>query len=172
MKTFLIALFAVISITSCKTEKKITSKASVNWLSIEEAQQKMKTEPKKVLIDIYADWCGPCKRMSKYTFTDKKVVDLINDKFYAVKFNAESTADVKFLEKTYKNKGRTHDFAIKLGSTSRGLSFPTIIYFDEDFKKIEAVPGYYQAQQYTTFLKYFGNDHYKTTTLEKFSRKN
>lgn len=168
MKILIIVLLTTLSISACKIENKTSTKPIVNWVSIAEVQKKMKTEPRKVLIDIYAEWCGPCKRMSKYTFTDKNVVEIINEKFYAVKFNAEQLEDVDFLGETYINKGRAHDFALQLGATSRGLSYPTIIYFDEDFKKIQSIPGYYEAQEYISFLKYFGNNHYKTTSLNQF----
>ncbi|MFN3590463.1 MAG: thioredoxin family protein, partial [Spirosomataceae bacterium] len=40
----------------------------IAWLTIEEAFDKIQTQPKKVLIDVYTDWCGWCKVMDKNTF--------------------------------------------------------------------------------------------------------
>ena len=40
-------------------------------------------------MDIYTDWCGPCKLMDKNTFQNPDVAQYLNNNFYAVKFNAE-----------------------------------------------------------------------------------
>ncbi len=172
MRYTLTLLFAALLSLSCTTPKKNSNTGTVNWVTIEEAQKLIKTEPRMVLVDVYAEWCGPCKRMSKYTFTDPKVAEYINENYYAVKFNAESKTDVKFLGKTYKNNGKVHDFAIEIASTARGLSYPTIVYFDDDFKKIQAIPGLFYAKDFLPVIKYFGGNYYKSMSFEDFKSEN
>lgn len=41
---------------------------------------------KPVMIDVYADWCIPCKEMDKFTFPDPAVVSL-SEKFVAIKID-------------------------------------------------------------------------------------
>ena len=172
MRLFIFTVFSALILVSCNSNKNVKSNQKVQWLSLSEVQEKMKSEPKKVLIDVYADWCRPCKMMSKYTFSNPKVIDIINREFYAVKFNAESTEDIIFLQKRYFNKGKTHDFAIQIGSSPSGLSYPTLVYFNESFKKIQAVPGYYESEEFMIVLKYFGENHYKKMSYDDYYKSN
>ena len=54
-----------------------------------EAQEKAKAEDKLIFMDAYTDWCGPCKWMSKNTFTDESVASFFNENFINVKMNME-----------------------------------------------------------------------------------
>ena len=40
-------------------------------------------------MDIYATWCGPCKQLKKYTFTDKEAGDYFNANFVNVALDGE-----------------------------------------------------------------------------------
>ena len=77
----------------------------IHWRSVEEVEMLQQKEPRKVLMDVYTTWCGPCKMMMKNTFSNKNVIDYINTHFYAIKFDAESGKDVLFKGNTYKNPG-------------------------------------------------------------------
>jgi len=44
---------------------------------------------KPIFIDVYTDWCAPCKRMDQTTFVDSTVGTYFNDAFVSLKANAE-----------------------------------------------------------------------------------
>lgn len=62
----------------------------VNWMPYAKAVEQAKKDSMFVFVDVYADWCVPCKVMDKTTFRDSAVVAKLNRYFYASKLNAES----------------------------------------------------------------------------------
>ena len=136
----------------------------VKWYSFEEAVELNKTKPKKILIDVYTDWCGWCKKMDQNTFSHPVIAEYINKNFYAVKFDAESKEAIKFKEITYTNKGTgtrsTHELAVAL--LNGRMSYPSIAYMDENNQLITAIPGYYDAQKIEPLLNFISKGLYKT----------
>jgi len=141
----------------------------INWITMDEALAAQKENPKKIVVDVYADWCGPCKMMDRNTFTNEDVIQYINENFYAVKFDAEGTEEVnyqghQFTNPEYKEgkRGRnsTHQFTRAL--QVRG--YPSMVYFDEKGALIQAVPGYQAPQQLEIYLKMIATDDYKEIT--------
>lgn len=145
-------------------EATLTNKEGlVKWMTFEEAVEKSKTVKRKIIIDVYTDWCGWCKVMDKNTFSDPEVAKLLNEKFYPVKFDAEQAADVQFNGTTYKfipqgNKG-THQLAMAL--LNNQLSYPTVVFVEEDFKSVSPIPGFKKADEFHKMLVYFDSGYYK-----------
>lgn len=142
------------------------------WLTIEEALEKSKTEKRKLYIDVYTDWCGWCKRMDATTFQDPVLVKYINDKYYAVKFNAEQIQSINFKGKTYNFKKigeRGYHELAELWLNNK-MSYPTSVVLDENLEIIQPIPGYLEAAKLDAILHYFGSDSHRTTPWEKYER--
>lgn len=143
----------------------------VKWYTIEEAIEKNKKEPRKIVIDVYTDWCGWCKVMDKNTFSNAIIAEYLNNKFYPVKFNAEQTADVKIGDKVFKyvQSGMRgyHELAVAL--LQGQLSYPSIVFLDENLGLIYISRGYVQAQQFDMISKYIGENYYKSIKWEEFT---
>lgn len=154
-----------------------TSQAQkINWMTMNEALAAQEKKPKKIFLDAYTDWCGPCKLMDKETFSNPKVAAYINKHFYAVKFNAEGTEVVNYNDFEYTNpnhdpnrKGRNsqHFFANALKISA----YPTVVFFDEDGNIISPVVGFQTPEQLELYLKMIASDEYKEiTTQEKWEK--
>ena len=155
------------------TLKQEKPQIQVQWMSLEEALEKSKTEKRKIFIDVFTDWCGWCKRMDESTFVNPEVAQYLNDNYYAVKFNAEQQQDIIFNNKTYhfkKNGARGyHELAAEL--LNNRLSFPTVVFLDESMNLIQPIPGYLEAPKMETILNYFGTDSHRTTPWETYEKK-
>ncbi len=143
------AVLYLMSFRSNNSSSEEVVEDKIDWVSIEEAQELVKDNPRKVFIDIYAEWCGWCKVMDRKTFSNDKVFNYINENYYAVRIDAESQKKVTFNGKELTEQDLVKSFKVQ------GL--PTIVFIDENFKKVKPVAGYQNASQ---FLK----------SLEKFNR--
>ena len=91
---FLIACVFV-GISSFTVKDDVTPQADkIEWLTLEEAFARNQKAPRKILIDVYTGWCGWCKVMDKKTFTNPEVVKYVNETYYPVKLDAESTEPI------------------------------------------------------------------------------
>ena len=89
MKKILLTLFIAFSALATQAQE-------IKWLTLDEALAAQKKTPKPIFMDVYTDWCGPCKMLDKNTFHDAAIVKFISDNFYAVKFNSEFNFDVTY----------------------------------------------------------------------------
>ncbi|HET7116571.1 MAG TPA: DUF255 domain-containing protein [Hanamia sp.] len=161
----LIACWFIFSFAKVKP----TEKEKINWISIEEANVRMKTDPRPVMIDLYTNWCYWCKMMDKKTYRNPKVISYINEHFYAVKLNAETKDTVVWNDKDYVfNFGdKVNDFA--LYATQGQLSFPNTIIFPDVNKAPASIPGFMEPKEIEVILKYFGDQKYKSQNFSDYS---
>jgi thioredoxin-related protein len=148
-----------------------TAQDKVHWLTWEEAIQKSKTKKKKILVDIYTPWCGWCKKMDKSTYQSPELADYINQHYYAVKFDAESTADIVLNNKTYKYtrygaKGY-HELASVL--LQGKLSYPSTVFLDEQMQLIQAIPGFQEINTLSMITTYFASDSHKSIPWQRYT---
>ena len=131
---------------------------TIEWMTFGQAMEAQKKNPKKILVDVYTDWCGPCKLMDKKTFQNRDVANYISEHYYPVKFNAEGQETISYFGNTFANpnydpnrRGRnsTHQFTQFLGV--RG--YPTIIFISEMGDLITPLVGYQNPQQIELYLK-------------------
>lgn len=82
-----------------------------NWT---EALEKAKKENKLIFLDIYATWCGPCKRLKAKTFSDKIAAKFFNEHFINVSLDGE-TGEGAILAGKYNLTGYPSLFIIDAG---------------------------------------------------------
>lgn len=148
--------------------------AKINWLTIEQASEKAKQNPKKIIIDMYTDWCSWCTKMDQTTFSDPIIAAYINKNYYPVKFDAELKTEVmfngqKFINANPERKRNAHQLAVSLMQGQ--MSYPSYVFLDDKLNVITVVPGYYEAPQFEPILHFIAQEAHKSTDFETFSKK-
>lgn len=135
----------------------------ITWYSWDEGIALMEKQPKKMFIDVYTDWCGYCKKMDRETFQDAKVIQYMNDNFYAVKFNAEQKETINYkghtLEFVAGGRRGVHQLAYSL--LEGRLGYPSFVYLDEAQNRISISPGYKTPDMMLEELEYIVQEKYK-----------
>ena len=173
MKPLYLAVILICSLVfpSC-SHAQTAEKGGIHWISFEEAMKLNAKKPKKIVMDVFTDWCGWCKVMDRETFTDPIVAAYVNANYYAVKLNAERTDVVSYKGKDYKfisqgNRGY-HELAAEL--LQGKLSYPTLVFMDEQSNLIQSIPGFRKAPELDMILKFIGGDHYKNQDYGTFTK--
>ncbi len=140
----------------------------VNWLTFKDAVEMSKKEPRKIMVDVYTDWCGYCKVMDKNTFSNGYVAEYLNTSYYPVKFNAEQKEEILFNEKTYKFVAQgTRGFHELAAALLNGqLSYPSVVFLDEQIRIIHVQKGFLKPQPFDEIIKFIGGNHYKTESWQ------
>lgn len=143
---------------------------NVQWLTWEQMVEKSKYEKRKIVVDIYTDGCMPCKNMDLTTFANEKVASTMNNCYYAVKFDAKQRKEMTYKEKTYEyncDYGTCfHSLAFEL--TSGQLSFPSVVFLDENLNIVQQLPNFQEANYFYTVMGWVCQNYYKKMPFKTY----
>ncbi|MDQ6477737.1 DUF255 domain-containing protein [Dyadobacter sp. LHD-138] len=171
--TIIFSCILFTGLTGFRTDSTPAKGEEIQWLTIEQAYAKIQQEPRKVLIDIYTDWCGWCKVMDRETYKNPEVISYINKKFYAVKLNAEQTEAITIGNQKFEflKQGQKGVHQIALALTNNQPSYPTTVFLDDKFQMIQPLPGYMKSKEFHEVITYFGENYNKKESFEDYKAK-
>jgi thioredoxin-related protein len=130
------------------------------WIGIEDGLEAGSTSDKKILVNMYTDWCNYCKKMTETVYPDSAVRQTVFEHFIAVGLNADSEALVTFKGRQIREK----DLARELGVRS----YPTLLFMSKDGNIILQSNGYMPAEDFNRMLLYIGSSAYETMEFIQF----
>ncbi|MCP9235097.1 DUF255 domain-containing protein [Lewinella sp. JB7] len=145
--------------------------AQVEWLTWEEAMQRNATEPRNILVDVYTDWCGWCKKMDQQVFAAPEIAEHISKNFYAVKLDAEQREDITYDGHVFSydpGVGRRGVHALAVALLDGRMSYPSVVYLDARRQRITISPGFKPAKAYLNELRYISEGHFRELSYKDY----
>lgn len=136
---------------------------SLNPTALESALDSAKESGKKVLIDVYAEWCPYCEKMHTEVYTETDVIEAVNEHFHLVKINIESQNEVNYLG----NRMTESEFAKMLKSSS----LPTTYFMNSSGELLGMQPGLLPADVFEDLLTFVGTDSFESISFEEYRKK-
>jgi uncharacterized protein YyaL (SSP411 family) len=130
---------------------KPTENEGLKWYDWNEGYALAVKKNKILIVDIYTDWCGWCKRMDRDTYSKKSIIDMINKDFIAVKFNPEKPNSDYTIEGAKYNNSQLFTML----RNNQSVGYPTTVFLFTDNKKIYLQSGYQDETNFKKILEYY-----------------
>ncbi|MBL6963974.1 MAG: DUF255 domain-containing protein [Bacteroidetes bacterium] len=157
-KLFLIVGIILISLTGSDAQSlsQAPSLKKVKWMNWDEGYSTAQQQEKVIMLDLYTDWCGWCKKMDRETFADAEIVEIINSYFIPIKLNPEKK-DQKFI---YKGMEVNSKQLLKLLSNETEVNYPAILFYFPDYNVVFTETGFQKPKSFKHLLKLYAS-HYE-----------
>lgn len=117
---------------------------------MESAQKKASDQMLMLFVDVYANWCGPCKVMDREVYTDPAVAEYMNANYISVRMDGET------------DYGRVYAAEQKLEG------YPSMFIFSDDGERVSRIMGFTPPEELISSLK-ASNEGYKKIRVYRAS---
>lgn len=121
----------------------------LTWLGFNDGYALAKKKNKIMLVDVYTDWCGWCKRMDRDTYEKPEIMAMLNKDFVAIKFNPE----IPNVMYTFEGKQYNGQQLAAVISNNQLNGYPTTIFMYPRDRKMNVISGYYDASRFKGVLE-------------------
>jgi thioredoxin-related protein len=104
-----------------------------------------------VIVDVYTDWCGWCKRMDRDVYARPDIRDYLAQHFVLVRLDAESAEPASYQGERTTCRGLAARFGVS--------GYPTTIFLRSNGEHLASAPGYVPADRFLSLLRYIGDGH-------------
>lgn len=150
MRHLLIVILFTLNIQSFFAQ----SNQGIHWKTWPELEEAYAQKPKPVFVYFHAKWCAYCKKINRDVFSKNKVIEKINNNYYAVTMDVETLDTIVFDGVTFINKqantkrNAIHELPLLLASRkNKQFTLPVTLIFNRDFVIKERLFSYYTSKK-------------------------
>ncbi|MBA4311135.1 MAG: hypothetical protein C0417_00745 [Chlorobiaceae bacterium] len=136
------------------------NKVELKWYKYNAGIAEAKKSNKKILLDVYTDWCKWCKKLDVEVYENDKVAAYLKKYYVLIKVNGEGSEKLKYKD----NEISETQFTGAMGVTG----YPTMFFLDSKGEPIEKLASFVPADKFLPIIKFFGEDYYKKDKWETF----
>jgi len=104
-----------------------------------------------VLVDVYTDWCGWCKRMDRDVYSRPEMIDYLSRNWVVVRIDAEANTPAHYQGHETTEAQLAGQFGVN--------SYPTTVMLKPTGDHMVNVPGYFPAGDFKTVLRFIAEGH-------------
>ncbi|MDP7028023.1 MAG: thioredoxin family protein [Candidatus Marinimicrobia bacterium] len=125
-------LIILLFIVGC--EEHVSINNGIKWENNLDSAFVMASKSNKIImIDFMAEWCPPCKKMDKITFSNTNIIKKSNE-FIPVRIDVD----------------KQHNIAEEYNGNARkygGLGIPNILFLDKEKNRVRQIVGFHNVDQ-------------------------
>jgi thioredoxin-related protein len=157
-KVIIIGVVAIL-LSSCSSGQQ--GDRDFEYFTMAKAQKLAESNDKKIIVDVYTDWCTYCKQLENEVYPDDRIGQVVNEYFYVVRINAESDEELVYNGR----KIKMSEFAQLLGVST----YPSTVFIDKTGTTIGQQSGYMEVDVFEKLLAFVGSSAYRTMQFDEFS---
>jgi len=135
----------------------------MSWPTFDEAISTASQTGQPILIDIYAPWCGWCRKMQQDVYTDRDLVEYVQTNFAYGRLNIDDSNTLH----TFQGYTLTSQ---ELGYGLGAEGTPTSVFLTSDGTYIAKCPGYWGKDDFKTALRYVATEAWEELSYEEFAQ--
>lgn len=156
--TYLRSLFTTLLLLVCAHS---TYSQELEWLPFEEALVTADTSNRPVFVDVWAPWCGWCRKLKQEVYP--ALAPELSEHFVLTRINRDNN------EAVYHYQGQTLT-SIKLAQKLRAQQVPTIVFLNSTGNYLLHLTGYLDEKALKPVLEYVATNAYQQQSFETFQK--
>lgn len=117
-----------------------------DWRGWNEGLEQAKATHRPVIVDLYTNWCGWCRRMDRDVYAKAEIAEYLRKNYVTIKINGEASDPATYEGKKTNSQGIAQRFRVS--------GYPTTVFLRSNGEHMANVPGYVAADKFLLLLRY------------------